>query len=64
MRGGREGTVCVYLEAFSLFYDMCGITQLNPTAAREVTCFSSVVLVGGVRGYIACYSATYFHDEY
>ncbi len=63
MQGGREGTVCVDLEAFRLFYGLCGITRLNPTAAREVTCFSSVVLVDGVRGYIAYYSPTYFHDE-
>ncbi len=58
MQGGRDGTVSVDLEAFSLFYVPCGITPLNPTAAREVTCFSSVGLVGGVRGYIAYYSAT------
>ncbi len=63
MQGGREGTVCVDLKAFSLFYGLCEITRLNSTAAREVTCFSSVVLVGGVRGYRAYYSATYFHDE-
>ncbi len=49
MQGGREGTVCVDVEAFSLFYGRCGITRLNPTAAR----FTSVGLVGGVRGYIA-----------
>ncbi len=63
MQGGREGTVNVDLEAFSLFYGLCGITRLYPTAARDETCFSSVVLVGSVRGYIAYYSATYFHDE-